>query len=340
MNKGIVIAGALVLDRHYLIDAYPDESRLSHVSSSMDAVGGSGNIAIDLAKIDNSLPITLSAIIGSGSNGRVVVNEISKYSNINQKHIIKKDNTPLTLVMNSNASKERTFFYYPGDSALFDDSYVNWDSIEGDIFQLEYLLLLASCDKEDPTYGSVAARLLKKAQDKGMKTSFDMVSAKDNKARQLAVSACKFSNYCSINELEAEEITGCKIVTKQKEIDELELKKALFTLKDFGISDWVVIHWAKAGYGLDVATNTIYKVPSLNLPEGFIKGTTGAGDAYCAGILYSAYLGLSLEKALSIASATAAASLSETEGTTGMSSFENILKLYSKYKGEINYEEI
>jgi sugar/nucleoside kinase (ribokinase family) len=56
----------------------------------------------------------------------------------------------------------------------------------------------------------------------------------------------------------------------------------------------------------------------LELPAGYIKGTVGAGDAFCAGALYAAYQGESIAAALKLGNAAAAASLSQPGATEGM----------------------
>ena len=70
----------------------------------------------------------------------------------------------------------------------------------------------------------------------------------------------------------------------------------------------------------------------MNLPGGFIKGTTGAGDAYCSGILYGAYMDMSLYEAMILARATAACSLSESNGTDGMLPYSEAMNLNEEYK--------
>ena len=59
-----------------------------------------------------------------------------------------------------------------------------------------------------------------------------------------------------------------------------------------------MIHCPRCGYGYDCRTDAFVSVPSLHLPEGYIKGTNGAGDAYCSGILYGAYQGMTLEESM------------------------------------------
>ena len=54
------------------------------------------------------------------------------------------------------------------------------------------------------------------------------------------------------------------------------------------------------------------------LPRERIKGTVGAGDAFCSGVLYGAYKGMSLPDAIELGNAAAACSLTEGGATEGM----------------------
>ena len=57
---------------------------------------------------------------------------------------------------------------------------------------------------------------------------------------------------------------------------------------------------------------------SFNLPEGYIKGTTGAGDAFCAGALLGIYNGLSDTEILNFGRVAAAMSLAAADATSGV----------------------
>ena len=116
-------------------------------------------------------------------------------------------------------------------------------------------------------------------------------------------------------------------MVKDGEIDAEKAYQALAALKAAGVKKWAVIHSPACCYGLDCETGSCECVPSLKLPEGYIKGTTGAGDAFCSGILYGAYRGQQLCEAMRFANACAACSLSEQNGTDGMRSWEEVLKL-------------
>ena len=60
---------------------------------------------------------------------------------------------------------------------------------------------------------------------------------------------------------------------------------------------------------------------------GFIKGKTGAGDAFCAGALIGIYRGLDEMEILTLASKAATASLSAPDSIGGMMSEGEIDKL-------------
>ena len=74
-----------------------------------------------------------------------------------------------------------------------------------------------------------------------------------------------------------------------------------------------------------------FEVSSLKLPKGWIKGTVGAGDAFCAGILYAAEMDWPMEQALKLGACAAAASLSQVGASDGVSAAEEVLKLYDLY---------
>ena len=72
-------------------------------------------------------------------------------------------------------------------------------------------------------------------------------------------------------------------------------------------------------------------IPSLEIPAAEIKGSVGAGDAYCAGCLYALYNGFDDKRMLEFASASAACNLFSENATDSMRSAEEIEKLESIY---------
>ena len=66
--------------------------------------------------------------------------------------------------------------------------------------------------------------------------------------------------------------------------------------------------------------------PSLKLPSGWVKGTVGAGDAFCAGMLYSLNLGWDVARAMDVGAAAAACVLGN-QGGFGMKPIAEIEKM-------------
>ncbi|MCH3917899.1 MAG: carbohydrate kinase family protein [Spirochaetia bacterium] len=339
MDKGIAVVGSLILDKHFVMDAYPRKSTLVKVSAGEQTIGGAGNLIIDLAKLDTQLKIKVSGIVGAGTDGRFMREGFAKYGNIDVSGIKDGGDTSLTLVMDAREDKTRTFFYFPGASDTFSYEDIDWEAIDADIFQLEYLLLLAKVDAADTEYGTVGAKILHEARKRGFLTSIDVVSETGPRAATVVPPALAYTDFCTINEIEASAVTGIPVLMDGV-VHEGNMVKALKCLKDMGVARWVVIHCAQASYGLDCSSGRIFKVASLDIPRSRIKGTTGAGDAFCAGILYSAYKQKSLQEALQFASAVAGCSLFESNGTDGLRCVKEVMQVYAAYKGAEPYEEI
>ena len=232
--------------------------------------------------------------------------------------------------MSNNESKARTFFQYRGANALFDESCIDWDKLNSEIFHIGYILLLDALDAEDPEYGTKMAKLLAEAQRRGLKTSIDVVSESGNRFKKIVSPALKYTDYCVINELEAQQITGITLRDDNGKLYEENMKAALEAIKALGVSTWAVIHCPEGAYALDEA-NEYFSTPSVPMPKCDIKGTVGAGDAFCSGVLYGAWKKWSLKESIRLANCCAVAALSERGATEGLASIAEVMKFEEKY---------
>lgn len=142
--------------------------------------------------------------------------------------------------------------------------------------------------------------------------------------------ALKYTDYCIINELEAQQITGVELRDEKGKLYPEHMEAALARLKELGVSTWAVIHCPELGCGLD-ENGKYYQIRSLKLPQGYIQGTVGAGDAFCAGVLYAAEMELAMAEALKFGACTAAASLSHASASEGVRAADQVLQLYEQY---------
>lgn len=327
MNKGIAIAGNMIVDLVKMIDRYPGKSELTVIRDIWRSTGGAVcNTIMDLARLDKKLPLHAIGHVGEDAEGDFLLSELERYPNINTGRVKRGGSTAFTDAMTEIDSKMRTFFTYRGSDDMLCEEDLELDSLETGILHIGYILLLAHFDEEDAEYGTRMARALCNAQKQGIITSIDVVSETGNRFMQKVPPALKYSDYCVINEFEASMVTGIQMRKASGELLFSHAEEALKKLKEMGVSRWAVVHTPEAAFGMDERGHYVAK-PCLALPEGFIKGTTGAGDAFCAGVLYSAHEGGDLDQALDCGMATAAASLSQGDANSGVESWDKVKKL-------------
>ena len=333
MGKGICVAGNMIVDILYPTNGWPKQGELVHILDGISrATGGAVcNTIMDLAKLDPSMPLYAMGRVGEDAEGDLILEKLGQYKNIDTGNVLRDGISAFTLVLSDIASKERTFFTYLGANGRFCEDDIDWERLDCDILHIGYILLLNALDQEDAEYGSKMARLLHHAQRRGIKTSIDVVSEAGDRFHRLVPPALKYADYCIINEIEAGETTGIPLRDAQDRLLREDIPRALRRMKEMGVSSWAVIHSPEGGFGMDESDNFV-ALDSLKLPDGYIKGSVGAGDAFCAGVLCAAERGESLEEAIELGIGAAAASLGEANATDGMRSEAEVRELYRKYR--------
>ena len=327
-DNGIMIAGNILTDNVKIIDSYPKETMLSNISSTSVAVGGCvPNTAIDIAKIDDTIRISACGLVGDDAGGRYVVEQMKKHGiNTSAVKVTADAPTSYSDVMSVASTGIRTFFHDRGANRVFAPSDIDVDSLNCRIFHVGYILLLDRFDEEDPEYGTAMAKLLAKVQAKGIKTSIDVVSDTSEKFRQKVVPALKYCDYAIMNETEGGGVSGLEPRNADGSINLENIRKTLEMFMEYGVKDVAVIHCPEGGFALDKNGN-FAAVPSLKLPSGYIKGSVGAGDAFCAACLYCLYKGIDIKTMLELASCAAACNLSESDSISGMKPIAEIMKM-------------
>lgn len=311
MKKGIAVAGTILVDKLNEISAYPNVGELTKITRVGKSVGGCvPNVSVDLKKICPSLPVKAFGRIGKDDDGAFVQKVLSEngvdIANVSVTH----EKTSFSEVM-SVSGGQRTFFVYSGTNAQFGVEDVPLLNTDVKMLHLGYLLLL---DKIDAGEGAI---LLKKAQDLGISTSIDLVSENSDRY-SLALPCLQYTNNLIINESEAGKLTGIQPLKEN-------IRTICEKLMEYGVHERVIVHCPE--YGVCLSRNAYTIVPSYDLPDDFIQGTTGAGDAFCAGALYAIHEGWSNETLLEFASAAAVAALSEVAATSGVKSEAEIQRL-------------
>ena len=327
-RNGIALAGNILTDNVKLIESYPQKGMLSTISSLSRAVGGSvPNTGIDLACIDRTVPLSAIGKIGNDESGNYVLLELQKNGiDISGVKVSRNAPTSFSDVMSVESTGERTFFHHRGANAEFSPADVAISSLNCKMLHIGYILLLDKFDEADEEYGTVMARFLKSVQDAGIKTSIDVVSDSSGRFAEKVIPALKYTDNAIMNEIEGCGVANIPARDENGKLLTQNVRAAMETIMGYGVGERVIIHCPEAGFILN-KNGEFTVVPSLALPKNFIKGSVGAGDAFCAGCLWGIYRSLSDKEILEFASGAAACNLTAEDSVSGMKSKETILEM-------------
>lgn len=317
MREGIAVAGSILVDKIKEISAYPREGELTKILSTGIFTGGMvPNDGVDIKKIRPTIPVFAIGKVGADGEGRHVIDSLSS-SGVDVSGIVltKSEETSFTDVM-SVTGGQRTFFSYPGASATFGYDSIDWERLNVKMLHLGYFLLLERVD------GGDGFKILQEARRRGIKTSIDLVS--ENSERYQAVRPClPHVDNLIVNEIEAGKLADIEPTAGN-------LVPIARKLKELGVAERVIVHTPDIGILFD--GEELIALPSYDLPSGYVKGTTGAGDAFCSGALVGIYEERSNAEILEMATVSATCSLRAVDATGGVECYENMREFCKRFQ--------
>lgn len=331
-RNGIAGVGNWIVDNVKVIDRLPARGMLGNILSETRGTGGAAfNTLVDLAKMGAPFPLYGIGVIGDDSSGEFIRRTCCDLG-IDMAGLITLENeaTAYTDVMTEAGTTDRSFYYRRGANAKFGIEHVPLGQLTCRMFHLGYLLLLDSMDQPDTEYGTVAARLLHMVQNEGIKTSVDVVSEDSDRFGKIVPASLRYTDYLILNEIETGRTTGHKVRNAQGQLDATAVVDAVEALFAMGRMELVVVHMPEGAY-LRTGDGRQFSRGSLNLPPDFIKGTAGAGDAFCAGMLYGIHEAWDYMEALRLGAAAAAACLTHPSTTDGMLPFAQVMELSQRF---------
>lgn len=327
MRNGIIGAGNWILDKVKMIDRWPGEGELCNITDQK--IGGGGgpcNVLFDLAAMECGIPLYACGVIGQDGDGAFLIDKINE-KNIDSRYMYRSNDLPtsFTDVMTVSANGRRTFFHNRGANAELDFEHFRHIDVDAKIFYLGYLLLLDRLDRNDAEFGTVAARVLEHMSKKGYLTVVDIVSEDSRKFKEVVPHALKYIDCLVINEVEAGSSSGIKVRHEDGTVNEPRIMESAQYLLDRGVRELVVIHYPEGAMAVE-KNGEKYSTSSCDISPEEIVGSVGAGDAFCAGIVYGLHEGLAIEKALKIAAVSAWYNLQAPTSSDGAPALEQILK--------------
>lgn len=331
-RNGIACAGNWIVDRVKLIDRLPGRGMLGNIRSEAAGTGGAPfNVLVDLARLGAPFPLRAVGVLGDDADREFILRVCREWHiDIADLVTLPGTATSYTDVMTEADTGDRVFYHCRGANALFDPAHVPIARLTCRIFHLGYLLLLDRLDAPDAECGTVAARLLRDVRAAGIKTSVDVVSEESDRFRQIVPAALRHTDYLILNEIEAGRTTGRAVRDAQGKLEPQALADAVEALYELGNMELVIVHMPEGAYLRTRAGRRLAR-GSLALPPGYIRGAVGAGDAFCAGVLYALHEGWEQGEALRLGACAAAASLAHPSATDGLRPLEEVLALGRRF---------
>ena len=331
-KNGIAVAGNILTDEVKIIESFPEKGMLVNITAMSRAVGGSvPNTLISLAKIDPTLPLLALGRRGDDEGGRYAQGELVRCG-VDTTGILVDPGAPTGFsdVMTLRDTGERTFFHHRGANAKFVPEDVSLHTLNCRMLHVAYIHLLDGFDAPDPEYGTTLARFLKAAQAEGITTSIDVVSSLNERFAEVVKAALPYTDNAIMNEIEACGVSGLPARDGNGRLILDNIRATMEQLMACGVGQRVIVHCPEAGFCLS-RDGAFTVVPSLKLPSGYIKGTVGAGDSFCAGCLYGIYHGFTDAEILEFASGAAACNLAAEDSVSGMRDAGYVRELIGTY---------
>lgn len=324
-RKGLLAAGNFLIDFVKTIDDYPEENMLTLIRSQTKSNGGEPyNMLINLARMEAQFPLQAACLLGDDDNGRWILDDLQRHNvDTTLVHLTTDRPTSFTDVMTNARNGRRTFFHDPGTNALFDGSQIDFQRTTAKLFHLGLLMILEKLDSFAADGKTHAAHLLQRASQAGLITSIDLVSTPHPRFRDIALSAIPHADFIIINEIEAAKILNQPLTSDS---ESAAIHAATKELVHLGIHRAAIIH-TEHGAWLTTKDGQNLHLPSLDLPQGYIQGANGAGDAFATGFLYGIHEDWDYERCLHLAIRTATACLSHPTPSGGLRSIDECLAL-------------
>ncbi|AJD92433.1 fructokinase [Jeotgalibacillus malaysiensis] len=262
MKKGVISLGEA------LIDFIPTDETNDYYYKSPG--GAPANVAVGVARL--GLPSYFAGKVGEDVLGRFLARTLHDYGvNTDHLHFDQEHRTGAVFVTLDNG--ERSFDFYIDPSA---DRFLKADELDPALFEEAKILHFGSISMISEPSKTATKKAVELAREKGMMISYDpnlrmSLWPNEEEARRTISSMLDQADVVKISEEELEFLTGTEDIQKGAEV-----------LKQFGIP-LLLITMGAEGSWVFTQTETRH-VPAEKVQ---VVDTTGAGDAFVSGMLYS-----------------------------------------------------
>ncbi|PYF06413.1 sugar/nucleoside kinase (ribokinase family) [Rhodobacter viridis] len=308
-RSGFLTAGTFVLDRNIAVDAWPQEDMAATARAVALSGGGSAcNFAIDMLRLDPSVPVAVQTLVGADAEGDFLIAEAARFG-IDPAGFARTDQarTQITDAYHSAATGRRTHILFPGTAPLLTPDHFDFSTTRARFLHLGLPGIHPAMDAPwgDAPNGWVA--VLKRARAAGLETNLELVSTGAEALRAAILPCLPHLTTLVCNDFEIGALAGIKTV--QAGVTDWDaVERAAEIVLGQGAMALVAVHFTLGAVLVERGAAPI-RCPSVKVPPGANKGANGAGDAFAAGFFYGRHRGWAPRDCLRMGHATSAACL-------------------------------
>ncbi len=324
MKQGILAAGNWIVDLVKTIDRFPAPGELCNIKSEVKSTGGGPcNVLFDLAAMTDEIPLYAAGRIGNDAAGEFIRGEVRRH-HIDDRYLLADPEQPTSYTDVMSGGGKRTFFHCRGANAKLSAADLTVIPTDVKIFYLGYLLLLDTLDQADSEFGTQAARVLAHMRQ-NMLTVVDFVTESPQKFKTAVKAALPYIDVLVINEIEAGNTFDLPIRQHDGTLNLGAMHRCGQAFIAAGIQKMAVFHYPEGAFVI-TADGKHHRFDACDLPKAEIVGTNGAGDAFCAGVLYGLHQNLPMAETIRIANLSAKYNLLHPTASGGAVKLEEMLR--------------
>ncbi|MCQ4628969.1 carbohydrate kinase family protein [Shinella sp. CPCC 100929] len=330
-RRGFLTGGTWCADYNRSISHWPGEDGLAELFEEERHGGGSScNLALDMKRLDPSMPVETVGLVGDDDDGRYL-KATAEAAGIDTRQMAITDAaaTQFCDAYVSRKSHRRTHIFHAGTGALLTPDHFDFSTTRMRYLHLGLPGVHRTLDSpwHDEPNGWVA--VLKKARAAGLETNLELASIEKSLMAALVAPCLPHLDFLIVNDMEIGAIAGVETVGAEA-TDRQACERAARIALERGAMKMVAVHCPAFAIAVtrDGETATL---PPVAIPESEVLGANGAGDAFAAGMFYGIHEGWSMEQCLRLAHATAATSLRSISTTGAIVPWQECLALAERW---------
>jgi sugar/nucleoside kinase (ribokinase family) len=330
-RSGVVSAGTWCVDLNKQIAEWPAEDTANEILAIDRQGGGAGcNMALDLRRLDPSLPVTAMGAIGDDDDGRFLLRQCD-LAGIDRTRLRVLGGAPTQCVdaFCVSGSGRRTHFFYQGVAALLDPDHFDFAGVAARLLHLGLPGTHRTIDAPWRGEANGWVAILRAARAAGLETNLELMTIERERLAALTAPCLPYLDYLIVNDFEIGAVAG--VATRAEGgADAAAIGRAIDALFARSALKLIAVHFPE-GALVGARDGKRLAMGSVAIPADQIVSVNGAGDGFAAGFLYGLHEEWSIERCAALAHASAAASMRAISTTTGVAPWADCLALAQRW---------